>query len=86
MLIHSSKRNRIEKSVYSQLLGMFNPIINIFKYDNKLIKNISNKFYYPPNYLLWKNKTNDIYLNIINEAEYTIKYILEKKKYYKYIF
>ena len=78
LLIHSSKRNRAKKSAYSQLVGMFNPIINISKYDFKFIDNIPNKFYYPPNYLIWKNKTNDIYLNIINEAENSIKYILDK--------
>ena len=77
LLIHVTDKSRVIISAYYQLLGMFNPIIEISKIDSKIINNISNKFYYPPNYIIWeKNKTNS-HLNIINEAERSIIYLKE---------
>ena len=57
ILVHITKPVRVKESAYSQLLGMFSPIINNLG-DQILVKNFSdkNKFYYPPNYNLWKNK------------------------------
>jgi len=79
LLIHVTDKNRVIISAYYQLLGMFNPIIKISKNDSILFNNISNKFYYPPNHIIWeKNKTNH-HLNIINEAERSIKYIKDNK-------
>ena len=78
LLIHVTNKSRVIISAYYQLLGMLNPIIEISKNDSILINNISNKLYYPPNYIIWeKNKTN-IHLDIINEAERSIKFIKEK--------
>ena len=85
LLVHSTKRNRIKKSFYFQLLGMFNPIINISQDDPILISSISNKFYYPPNYNRWSNESNREFQNIINEAELSIKYIKKENNTNKFL-
>ena len=77
LLIHVTKKNRVKFSAYYQLLGMYNPIINISKNDSILINNISNKYYYPPNYIIWEQKLSETDKNIINEAELSIKYLKE---------
>ena len=85
LLIHVTDKSRVIISAYYQLLGMFNPIIEISKNDSILINNISNKFYYPPNYISWeKNKTNT-HLNIINEAERSIFYLKENNNTNKFL-
>ena len=75
ILVHVSRSIRVKKSAYYHLLGMFNPIIT--KNNTNIITNISNKFYYPPNYNIWQKISNNIDMNIINEAELSIKYLLE---------
>ena len=77
IIIHTTDSRRVEESAYNQLLGMFNPVI-INNEDNKnslLITKMSEekKFYYPPNYNVWKYKTTEKYHKIINEAELSIK-------------
>jgi len=88
ILIHVTNKSRVINSAYYQLLGMFNPIIEMSKNDSILIYNISNKFYYPPNYIIWeKYKTNN-HLKIINEAERSMKYLKQNNyninKFYDY--
>ena len=77
IIIHTTDSRRVEESAYNQLLGMFNPVITNNE-DNKnslLITKMSEekKFYYPPNYNVWKYKTTEKYHKIINEAELSIK-------------
>ena len=74
LLIHATQVTRTKESAYNQLLGMFNPKMKIHDdYDiNNEIKNC-NKFYYPPNYNIWKNETDKKYKKIINEAELNIE-------------
>ena len=82
LLIHTTNSRRVKESAYNQLLGMFNPVIkNINNNNSNLITKISEdkKFYYPPNYAIWKFKTSDKYYKIINEAELSIKLLEEEK-------
>ena len=78
LLIHVTKAARVRESAYSQLLGMYNPVIKILENEPQ-ITNISesNIFYYPPNYNLWNSKTTNINKKIINEAELSIKLLEE---------
>ena len=84
ILIHTTDSRRVKESAYNQLLGMFNPILkdNVNNDTSNLITKISEekKFYYPPNYNVWKYKTTNKYHQIINEAELSIKYLEEEKK------
>jgi len=64
LLIHVANKSRVIISAYYQLLGMFNPVIELSKNDSILINNISNKFYYPPNYFIWEKFKTNIHLNI----------------------
>jgi len=77
LLIHVTNKSRVIISAYYQLLGMFNPVIELSKNDSILINNISNKFYYPPNYFIWEKFKTNIHLNIINEAERSIKFLIK---------
>ena len=79
LLIHVTNTSRAKESAYNQLLGMFNPYINISK-NEKLENKIQalNKYYYPPNLNIWKTYSDNIYSKIINEAELSIKLIENK--------
>lgn len=81
ILVYSTNTSRAKESAYNQLLGMYNPLI-ISSEKNNLYESIpdSNKFYYPPNYNLWKFNSNHIYVDIMNEAELSIKEYLKNKK------
>jgi hypothetical protein len=80
LLIHSTNYRRSNQSTYYQFLGMFYPIINQskYKYNNDTDKKIS-QFYFPPNYLIWKNtlNNNNIIKSIIKEAELSIELLQE---------
>ena len=84
LVVHVTKKIRTKISAYYQLLGMYNPIINISINDSLLITNISNKYYYPPNYKIWEKIITESDKNIINEAELSIKYLKEKIKSNKF--
>ena len=75
ILIHTTDSSRVKESAYNQLLGMFNPIIKTSFNSSSLISSMSKskKFYYPPNYKVWKYKTTSKYKKIINEAELSIQ-------------
>ena len=75
ILIHTTDSSRVKESAYNQLLGMFNPIIKSTFNSSSLISIMSKdkKFYYPPNYNIWKYKTTSKYKRIINEAELSIQ-------------
>ena len=81
LLVHVTNTSRSMESAFNQVLGMFKPSIDLL-IDDKSIENIStsNIYYYPPNINNWKNQTNkNIYRNIINEAELSIKLLKGKK-------
>ena len=78
LLTHLTEYKRSNQSAYYQLLGMYSPIINESISNINSFETIS-KFYYPPNYLVWKNKSNKIGKNIINEAELSIKLLTDNK-------
>ena len=78
LLIHVTNKSRVIISANYQLLGIFNPIIETSKNYSILINNISNKFYYPPNFIIWEKVKTNSHLSIINEAERSIKYLKEK--------
>ena len=84
IIIHTTGLRRVKESAYNQLLGMFNPVIkypnNTFNNNSALITKMSEekKFYYPPNYDIWKYKTTNKYHKIINEAELSIKLLDEQ--------
>jgi hypothetical protein len=74
LLIHVTSITRVKESAYNQLLGMYNPIINISNYeDYKNEFSVKNELYYPPNYKIWKYNNSKIYQEIIREAELSIK-------------
>ena len=78
LLIHTTNTSRAKESAYNQLLGMYKPFIKLSE-NEKLINKIpeSNKYYYPPNYNIWNNTSDNIIKKIITEAELSIK-LLEK--------
>ena len=81
ILIHTTSSRRVKESAYNQLLGMFNPVIkNLSNNNSELITKMSEekRYYYPPNYNVWKYKTTNKYHKIINEAELSIKLLEEK--------
>ena len=84
ILIHSTNLRRVKESAYNQLLGMYYPIIksSSLKNNSALITKMSEekRFYYPPNYEVWKYKTTNKYHKIINEAELSIKILEENKQ------
>jgi hypothetical protein len=76
LLIHTTESNRVKESAYYQILGMFKPLIKLSANNCSITKmSKSKKFFYPPNYDVWKYKTSSFYKHIINEAELTIKYL-----------
>lgn len=82
LLTHLTEYKRSNQSAYYQLLGMYSPLINESNSKYEHTENIS-KFYYPPNYLAWNNKSNNIGnnigKNIIKEAELSIKLLINNK-------
>ena len=79
LLIHVTSITRVQESAYNQLLGMYNPIINISNYeDDKNEISVINELYYPPNYKIWENNNSKIYQKILREAELTIELLKEK--------
>ena len=74
ILIHTTNSTRVKESAYNQLQGMFTPLITNFSNLSKISKMTkSKKFFYPPNYNVWKYKTTSKYKKIINEAELSIQ-------------
>ena len=75
LVIHTTKATRVKESAYNQIIGMFNPIIKK-QYLNKsgLLTKMSKekKYFYPPNYNVWKYKITSKYKYLINEAELSI--------------
>jgi hypothetical protein len=73
LLIHTTNSSRVKQSAFSQILGMFLP--TEIGPNSSLITTISKskKFFYPPNYNVWKYKTTSKYKKIINEAEISIQ-------------
>ena len=74
LLIHTTNSSRVKESAYNQIIGMFKPSIKL-SLDNCSIKKMSKskKFFYPPNYNVWKYKTTSKYKYLINEAELSIQ-------------
>ena len=78
LLIHVTYITRVQESAYNQLLGMYNPIINISNYeDHKNEISDKNELYYPPNYKTWKYNNSKIHQEIIREAELSIELLKE---------
>ena len=74
LLIHVIDSDRVKHSAYNQLLGMYRPRIKIPPNNYSITKmSKSKKFFYPPNYDVWRYKTTSKYKNIINEAELSIR-------------
>ena len=74
ILIHTTNSTRVKESAYNQLQGMFAPLITNFNKSSIISKMTkSKKFFYPPNYNVWKYKTTSKYKKIINEAELSIQ-------------
>ena len=83
LLVHVTNTSRAKESSFIQILGMFKPFLKISEND-KLVEKISNSniFYYPPNYNVWNNKSDNIYKKIITEAELSIKFVENIDKNY----
>ena len=81
ILIHTTNSRRVKESAFNQILGMFYPVIKSsslnLNSNQGLITKMSEekKFYYPPNYEVWKYKTTNKYHKIMTEAELTIKMV-----------
>ena len=76
ILIHTTNSTRVKESAYNQLQGMFAPLITNFDNSSKIsTMTKSKKFFYPPNYNVWKYKTTSKYKKIINEAELSIQLV-----------
>ena len=76
IIIHTTESKRVKESAYNQLIGMYNPLIKSTFTSSSLITKMSKskKFYYPPNYNVWKYKTTSKYRYLINEAELSIQF------------
>lgn len=81
ILIHTTEAKRVKESAYNQLIGMYNPLFKPSSNNSCLITKMSQskKFFYPPNYNVWKYKTTSKYRYLINEAELSIQFV-EKMK------
>ena len=77
VLIHTTDSSRVKESAYNQILGMYRPLSqNIFNNSFLITKiSTSKKYFYPPNYDVWRFKTTSKYKLLINEAELGIKLI-----------
>ena len=74
LLIHVLDSDRVKHSAYNQLIGMFRPAIKISP-NNYTIEKMSKskRYFYPPNYGVWRYKTTSKYRKLINEAELSIQ-------------
>ena len=81
LIIHTTGASRVKESAYNQIIGMFNPIIKKTFNNSLLITKMtqSKKYFYPPNYNVWRYKTTTKYKFLINEAELSIQ-LAEKSK------
>ena len=73
ILIHTTNSRRVKESAFNQILGMFYPVIKSsslnLNSNQGLITKMSEekKFYYPPNYEVWKYKTTNKYHKIMTK-------------------